>query len=513
MKKPRFRRFGISTGSKVQQANLRTLAKDMAEDPTLLIPGCAGNCSRCPFKKLLARLRKIQAHSGNPDALRKLTSSGKQLERGYACMLLLATEKTPLMFATAKLPTGDVNYTVRGKVRKEILIGLQHFDDPKMRLLAYSEFALKNKLHIYSLDEELLCSGKGPAYPGKLISEVLGKTNYTLKKSQSGFECEHSGEGDGLKVHVKSAGTGIHICRSCSSRKHNLYTELTSRVIARKPENDFEIQIEHNIECIAGEGCTLDAPVPGARDLLVEYRSGQLSDMDLIGKYRSVVVNSVKDNDNVIFVLGNTCYEKDVDAFVKALNPSEIEEAALKRVLKIITEPVIMETATPNAVLTLFWERLGPTAIHAVVGDKDLARKIYAESRDSGKIPSQILRDAKLRLKTEEALGALPRFKGLSAMGRYVDEIARTYKALGRSEALKSLNIAQADTKFKSLNCGLLLALEALKGKEWQFTKEELDYGSYLADYVRAFLDSRPGEYADALRNLLAAAGSDEEVR
>ena len=66
------------------------------------------------------------------------------------------------------------------------------------------------------------------------------------------------------------------------------------------------------------------------------------------------------------------------------------------------------------------------------------------------------------------------------------------------------------ETKLKSVSCGLLLDLDALKGKEWQFTKEELDYGRYLADFTKALLGSEPDEYKDALQNLLTASGSGE---
>ncbi len=512
VKKPRFRRFGISTGSKAQQANLRSLAKDMAQDPGMLIPGCAGKCSRCQFDKVLAKLRKIQSFRDNPDALKKLASSGKQLERGYAVMLILAQETAPIMFATAKLPTGDVGYTIRGKVKKEVLIGLQHFDDPRLRLLAYSEIALKKKLHIYSLDEDILCSGSGPNYPADLVSEIMARSGYSLKKSQSGYRCEHS-SGSGLEVNIISAGTAIRICRACASRKSNLFTELTSRVLAKRPEEDFDIHLEHDITCKLGDGCSLSGKVPGSRELIARYRSGELSDLALIDEYRTAVTASASKSGKAIFVLGDACFESDFEGFIKALAPSELESAALRRMLKNATEPVILDDATPNSVLTLFWDTQGANAIHAVIGDKDLARQIYLENRKSGKLPAQILRDAKVQVQSKTALAGLPEFTKLSKLGSYADDMARTYKALGREEALRKLTTVQGETKMKSLICGFLNALDSMKGKEWQFTKEEQDYGRYLGDFAKALLDSKSETYKDALKNLLDAAGADDDLK
>jgi hypothetical protein len=181
--------------------------------------------------------------------------------------------------------------------------------------------------------------------------------------------------------------------------------------------------------------------------------------------------------------------------------------------LKNVAEPVIMDDATPNSVLTLFWETQGANAIHAVTGDKDLSRQIYLETRGSGKMPAQILRDAKVRVQSKAALAGIPEFKNLSKLGSYADEMARTFKALGRDEALRRLATVQGETKMKSLICGFLNALDSMKGKEWQFTKEEQDYGRYLGDFAKALLESKPDRYRDALRDLLAAAGADDELK
>jgi len=512
VKKYRFRRLGIGTGTKVQQANLRALAKEMAEDPGILIPECAGKCARCPVKKLESGLRKVQAYRKNHGALQKLTSRGGNLERAYAAMLMIALEETPIMFATAKLPTGDVGFTVRGKARKEFLIGLQHFDDPKLRLLAYSELAMKNKVHIYSSDENIICGGRTPHYPKELVSEVISGSNYTLARSQSGYGCEHAASGYALRVEIVSAGMTIQICRACSSQKTNILAELSSRVIARKPESDFRIALEHGIECKKGHDCTLSSSPVDSSGIVKRYRAGQLSDRGMIDEYEKTVREAFGRYGTAIFILGNTCYENDHAAFIKALGPSETEEAALTRVLKSAQCPVVMDSATPNAVLSLFWEKQGANAIHAVTGDKELARSFFLETKNSGKTPVQILREAALRSRSKEALSKLPEFKSLGKLGRYSDDIARTHRALGREEALKKVGSLQDDTKARSLNCGFLIAMGALKGKEWQFSKEEQDYGRYLADFAACLLNSKPEGYSDALQNLLSAAGTNESV-
>lgn len=491
---------------------MRALAKDLADDPGILIPECAGECSKCHFDKLHAKLKKIQGYRDNPDVLRKFASGGKQIERAYAAMLILAQENTPIMFANAKLPTGDVSFTVRGKAKKEFLIGIQHFDDPRIRLLAYSELALKKKLNLYSFKDGLLCTGRTAKYPLDLLSEVLDSSNYALVKDQHGYTCGHDGNGYGMQLEIISADREISICRSCTSEKANLFTLLTSRVLARNPDDDFRITMEHDVKCVQGDECTLAKSPIKKSEMLARYRKGALSDRSLMDEYGREVRAALVQANKPIFVLGNVCYEGDYAAFIKAIHPTDIEEAALKRILKSAQTPVVMDTATPNAVLALFWEKHGANAIHAVTGDKDLARKVFSESRESGKTPAQILRDASAQSKSKTALASLPNFSKLGRLGKYTDELSRTFRAQGKEETLRRIGTVQDGTKEKSVNCGFLIALDSLKGKEWQFTKEEQDYGRYLADFVKILLEAPPEKYTDALQNLLTASGSNESV-
>ena len=514
MARPKFRRVGIGTGTKVQQAQLRKLASKMAEDPEMIIPKCESECTKCGFDSTLSKIKRIQSMRKDAKALNKLAKGGKQFERGYASMLILAAEEVPIMFATARLPSGDVSFTMRGKVKKEVLIGFQHWDEPVLRLLAYSELATKKGLHLYSHDDHVSCSGKKPHFPEPLLAGLLRSSGYSLRKSGVDYACEHMAEHEGqsLRIRIVSSNISVELCKHCSSRKTNLYQELTARMLAKHPEKDFVITLEHDLKCISGDECTLATAGIGTTGLLERYRRGEVSDRELLDEYSQLARDSLANIGKPVFVLGNQCYDDDMDTFINALKPSEIEELALRRVLKAAPEPVVMDTGTPNAVLSIFWPKIGASAIYAVIGDKELARKIYADTKDSGKTPVQILRDAKIQSKSKNVLDALPDLKGLGRMGRHVDEIARTYKAVGREDILRILDKSGGDTKMKSINCGFLRALEALKGKEWQFTKEELDYGEYLAEFAKALLESKPSEYKEKLPNLLTASGSSETI-
>jgi len=516
VKRPKFRRFGVSTGTKVQQTNMRRLAKDMAKDPKMLIPECLEDCGRCQFDKLHLKFTKIQKFKDHMSILNKLARGGKQLERGYASMLILAAEDMPIKFATAKLPTGDVNYTVRGKVKREVQIGLQHFDDVELGLLAYSEIAIKKGIYIYSSEEGLYCSGRAH-YPKDLIREVLKTSNYSLKKTKNGHICEHlagdEAHGGVLTLKIISADMSIILCQTCASKKKNIYSELTRRVITKRPERDFEIRLEHRLDCVKDDDCTVLGMSFDTAALEDRYRKGRFSDKELLKEFEKSIAGFLGTSSSRLLIAGNRCFEDDTAAFIDALRPSSIERKALEYVLRNTSESVVVDSHTSSAVLSQFWDTKGAGAVLTVTKDKELARKIYLETKDSGKTPSQILREAEMESRSKTVLEALPDLKGLGKIGTLADGIARDYKALGRDETVRSIEKApKGETKLKSVSCGFLMSLNSLKGKEWQFTKEELDYGKYLADFTKALLESPPEDYKDALQNLLTASGSGEVI-
>ena len=113
------------------------------------------------------------------------------------------------------------------------------------------KIALKKGIYIYSSSEEISCSGRNPKYPVKLLSEIFRISGYSLRKSKGDYQCEHMAENEGqsLNIQIKSIDQSVKLCKSCTSRKANLYTELTGRVLAKNPGADINIILEHDLKC------------------------------------------------------------------------------------------------------------------------------------------------------------------------------------------------------------------------------------------------------------------------
>ncbi len=515
MKRMGRRSSGIKSASKGQQDKLNKRARKLAEKPSLLIPECIGECRSCDLEKLEAKLIKISKFRGNSNALQKLAKSGGQLERAYAVMLILDEEDSAPFLGVAKMPSGEVSYANRGKVKKEILIGVQHYDDTKFGLLAYSDFALKKNLHLYYTPEGIKCSGKVADYPKELIAAVLKDVDYTFNRSGNTYRCQHCASGDvggKLTLRIRSADMTFEICRTCLKDKENLFRAFSNRALVQDPEADFDIDLDYSLTCVS-DSCSVGDLFIKTKQILKAYTAGQISDKALMDAYSSEVMKKIHDMDTKMLVIGGRCFEDDTDKFIEALRPSKIEKKALQYVLGKVKEPVIIDSATASAVLSMYWEELGEGAINAVIDDMPLAKKIYSGAKGSGITPSHILKDADARKKAEDALGQLPELKELGKLSKYADNIVRTYRAYGTEETMKIIEKGQGgNTKTKSISCSFYDAMGLLKGKEWLFTKEELDYGRYLSEFSKILLDAEPDDYKEALQNLMTASGSGETI-
>ena len=184
-------RTGARAASKVQEKDLVRKAKRVKRHPELILPTCEGTCGSCPFDKIGRKIKKIQQYADDKNQLKKFSAWGDPLARAYAATLTIALEGKAPYLAVFKTPFGNVTYAYRGKTKREKLVGVQYFDDPKWRLLAVLDIVKRKKLYIYSTTEEMICTGKEPAPPKKFIQETVGTLKTHLEKKGKMHVCPH----------------------------------------------------------------------------------------------------------------------------------------------------------------------------------------------------------------------------------------------------------------------------------------------------------------------------------
>lgn len=505
MARPRRFRGAKATPKKLERELLER-SRELAKDPSILIPTCIDKCRKCDFEKILKKMEKIQTYSDNAERLQALAIRGDQLVRAYAATISLAAAGKIPFLATAKVPSGDISYAVRGKVDKEKLIGVQHFDDPDLRLLAYWDIARKRDIHLYSTEERLLCSSDAKA-PVSYVEEMMADAPYKLDKSGS---CGHEDSRTKLILEWNSANVTITVCSECL-KEENLVQSLVRRIAARDPTDDFNIDVEHDFDYIGGEDdYAVGRDHTISSSLAGEYLSGDIDDLSLVERYLEDKLATIRNSGRTLYIVGDQCFGTDKEAFLERIRGSEVEKEALSNLLKEKDVPIISESNLAGRIIAYLWSEHSKKLLSYVAEDEDieLARKSVKD--DS---PSALLKEAHRVHMNREIQLSMPSYASLGEVGDLADTLARTFKTEGKEATLRSIEkVRSRGHRMRAVIYAFISALEEADSKGWQFTSEEKDFGAYLSQFATRLIESEGEEYHDALKVLVDASGAVEEV-
>ena len=507
-KKIRRMRTFARTAAKSMEKKLVENAKELQNNPYLILPEYTDNFSKKYFNKIKKSLDKVIRFKDDISKLEKL-SNKRDLSGALAGTLTIAhSEKAPYL-AVAKYPTGDIAYAQRGRADKEKLIAVQYFDNPVLRLLGIKDISLKRKLHVYSWGEGYVSTGIEANPPKDFIDFLMKKTNFSYKngiatcgdikpdivKNKEPFKKNY------LRIHWKSADVFVAICEDCAKSSKNTIFNMTKYILEPNISNDFEIDVV---------GQVIKQKETGSEQIqkLDEYLSGKLTDIDLIKENMKFREESIKESGEKIFVLDGISYGKDIDKFIEALHPNKFEKEGLEIILEQIQEPVVLDDVTANKVLEKFWKEYGLNAINSIIENKEMAEKFFSLNDT----PSDILELVFNFKERQKILAQLPKYKNLPKLAKFIDNVVRTYKTFGEKEALAEIKKRPDDTKAKSISYAFLLVFGKAKDKKWQYSNVEIEYGDFLKDYAKKLLESEPKKYNKALKELLSSSGSSVNI-
>ncbi|KYK21593.1 hypothetical protein AYK21_00635 [Thermoplasmatales archaeon SG8-52-2] len=507
-KKMRRVRTFARTAAKSMEKKLVENAKEIRNDPYLILPDYSDNYSNKVFSKIKKSLDKIIRFKDDIDKLEKL-SNKRDLGGALAGTLTIAnSEKAPYL-GVAKFPTGDITYAQRGRADKEKLIAFQHFDNPVYRLLGIKDIALKRRLHVYSWDEGFVSTGLDANPPKEFIDFLIKKTNLTLKNGIATcgnikpdiVKNKEMHKNNYLRIYWKSADITFAICEDCAKTSKNTIFNLTKYIIEPSISDDFSIEV-------IGQVVKQKETETEQIQKLNEYLSGKLTDLQLIEENMKYREESLKESGEKIFILDGTSYGTNIDKFIEALKPNKYEREGLEHILEKIDEPVILDDVTSNKVLEKFWKDYGLDAINSIIDNEDMSKKFF--SLDD--TPSDILELVFNFKERQKILSQLPKYKNLPKLARFIDNVVRTYKTFGEREAIAEIKKGPNDPKAKSVSYAFLLAFDKGKDKKWQYSQVEIEYGEFLKDFAKDLLESEPKKYHKAFRDFLTSSGSSENI-
>lgn len=496
-------RTGIKTSSKTQEKNIVLKSKELKKKPFLILPECKGICRKCPFDKIKKQMKKVQHLK--EEKISYFTRHGNHLIRAYATSLIIAeSEKVPYL-AVARTPSGSFAYAVRGKTKKEKLIGVQYYDDPVLRLLGIADIAKKKKLHVYSTKNCFVCTGKEHGHPEKFTDDIMQILGTNLKYKDNIYSCQHDSV---TSLKIRFHNITLLMCKSCSS-DNNMFCMFAKHILSPKIKKEFDINIVYHPECtMRCKQCKIDAHTPN--DVLQEYLNGNITDRQFITKSADKIKEEIQNLDQKIFIADDKCYGSDANAFIDSFNPTNEERIGLETVLKKLKKPLVVENATPNKILSIYWNRFGKDVLFALTTDRGISEEMYNRKEQ----PSKILKMAVIKCKQKGVFASLPVYASIPPVAEFADRIAKIYKTKGRDEALKEIEkLKTEDTKIKSVAYAFLLTFGQTKGREWKYSKIEKEFAQFLKEGTKKLVESKPEEYHNALQLLLKDTGSTEIIR
>ncbi len=504
-------RRGPKRASKVQEKKLIQNAKDLAKDPLQVIPECEGSCLMCKYGRAEKKIKKISKYSDDEKRLKKYAKRGPDLAKAVAGTLLLAQQEEAPLLGRARTPQGEISFAKRGKASKERLIGVQHFDDPKLRLLTFANEAKKG-YYFYSVGDHVVCTGKEDDPPKEYVKSAVNSAPYTFESGEekNEFSCGHTSkdmERSYFTLRWKSIDRKFSVCYDCSKSDVNLFTTLSERMISKDISNSFSLDGTYNLECRADcKSCSLNSDISIPSELKDEYFEG-LPDRSLLAKYKKKA-RSVLDSRGDIFVMGDGCYGKKKASFLNDLRYEDWEEPIIRGVLKK-TSGLVLDEGTVNEFLEKKWSDHGEKILKAMIDDDERIKDLTEQVKAGDVRPREALREAHQEKKKRKKLSNIPEFKKLPRKANFAHKVGKIYKTKGQKEATKyieDLNIS--DTKMKALAYAFLASFGEGEKKRWKYGDEEVESGEFLKQYVDNFLSSDGMDYAEKLQQLIKASGS-----
>lgn len=507
--KPRAMRTQLRAASKVQERELQAKAARLTQDPSLLVPVCHGH--RTHFAKLQRSIGKVWAVRDQEKWLSWRTRWGHPIARAYAATLLVARgSEDQIILLQVKTPIGTYPVAVRGKARRDLLVGVQYFDDRQARLFLVRDL-VKKGLSFYSMpDGGIACGGAEAKPPPEFVAAEAQSLG--LVKDPEGWGCTHAIHAEErLTLHWRAASAKLRKCAACA-REGNMLHTIVQHVAAKGVLEGIEVRVD--LPPMPQKG---DAPVDLPREVpldpaaLERYRKGELGDAGLLQAQRAARIAHLRTLPGPLYVSNGIAYGSDAEAFIAALGPKPLEATALRGALAGHAKPVVVEGGTPAKVLGELWAERGVAALEAVAGSAEVARSIHAAHDVASKGVGPALQQAQARGLREATDSALPQYRDLPPAARLADAVARAHRAHGKKAALDVLGQSQ-DPKLKGLVHAFELALDAGQAT-WKYSPTEQGLAETLRPRAAQLLAAEPGAYDGALRALARAAGASDDLK
>lgn len=484
------RKSSIRTATGATQEQFLDRVRQVAEDPTLLLPEVVG-----PEPAPLARLRRKleQAKDG------KLPFTAR-FDKGLLGAVRAARQVAAMSSAPrlldARIDGNRRFYLQRGQAKRLVNLGVQNWDDPLALLLAYGPLAVKHGLHFFA-GSQLWCTGSTPRPPPPWFADLAERTGVDLVADDDGAACPHA---DRPRVELRlRGGPRILVCGDCGHEAkdeavRNMHGHVLNRCcIADQPSRPVDVTAR-----LPG-----GAEAPLTEGAVLAYRQGRNNEADLLEVAVKAWRGQVGAQGSARFVLGARDFGGDQEAFLTALDIPDWE----REPLRILTAGGHVGEATGLAdVLATHRDRL-PAALDALLGPGEGAGFV---ARHPGVEARTILRLAREEGERRAKTRGLPKLEGLGELGAWIDTFAREARTKNRAELLQRVRREAQGTGHPAHYYAFLVALGMESEGARSFGSDQKEAGKHWAPLAKRILEAEGEAYREALLAYLRETGAGE---
>ncbi len=464
----------LKSTSKEKQKEFIEHLRGLFENLSELVPECLEGGMFCNFNAYRKKVEALQ-HSENYD---KFTKTADQFLSGLSETHRIMESDSAPIFGMLKTPYGTIEYAKRGVTDDSVLVGIQHYDNPLWRMLAFSSLAKTKGSRIYSSGSFYLGSCKNSSPGVDFFKSVLKDENIQFDEKDGDLEIP--GTGHSMEIlHLNTVKFRFY-----ENSSYNLLQSLLRHMITPDIGSDFSFRFD-----FIGD---LVQEIP--TQALSLYMAGKMNDRTFIRESTTFRVSEAIRRG--YYIIGDTGYrtaEELVEKYPFKYVPEDIIVTALNSYGKGIS----MDAFSERKVLETIWPTTGKAILAEMFPDEDSSTFSSLKGSPMDQIDSLSERSRIAEIKSDIEI------KAWSQDSQYLVDIIRNYFTLGREKALREAEKSMGNSNVqKAIFYAFLDCIGETRNREWQFTDTERDLSWKIKPYISRILEKGSDVIKDEMENI-----------
>lgn len=430
-----------------------------------IVPECLEGGMFCNFSNYKKKVEALQ-HSESYD---KFTKAADQFLSGISETYRIMESDSDLLFGMLKTPYGSIEYAKRGTTDDSVLVGLQHYDNPLWRMLAFSSLAKSKGTRIYSSSSYYFGSCKNTSPGIDFFKSVLKDENIQFEEQDGDIVIP--GTGNSMEIlHLDTVKLKFY-----ENSQYNLLQSILRHLITPDVGADFSFKSD-----FIGD---LVTEIPN--QALSLYMTGKINDRKFLKEVKDYRTSeAIRRGYYIVDGKGYASPDELYQNFDFNYVPEDILISALEKYHKGFS----MDTFSERKVLEIIWNTTGKDILQEMFPEADPAtfKSLKGSPMDQIDGLKESYRIAEIKSDIE--------VKAWSPDSQYLVDIIHNYLTLGKEKALREAEKGMGNSNAKkAVFYAFLDCIGETKNREWQFTDTERDLSLKIRPYISRILEEGSG--------------------